>query len=47
MLGMHVYLYGAFIDNREEYGSCTSSYNHSFKDNVDYDGILEFMSQSE
>jgi hypothetical protein len=47
MLGMHVDSDGAFIDNREEYGSSTSSSNHSSKDNVDFDGISESMSQSE
>ena len=45
MLGIHVDLNGAFIDNREEYGS--SSSKHSSQDNVDSDGILETMSQSE
>ena len=39
MLGMHVDSYGAFIDNREEYGSSTSSFNHSSENNVDFDGI--------
>jgi hypothetical protein len=39
MLGMHVDSNGAFIDNGEEYGSSTSSSNHSFEDNVDSDGI--------
>jgi hypothetical protein len=47
MLGMHVELDGMFIDNREEYGSYTSSSNHSSKDNVDSDGISKTMSQSE
>jgi hypothetical protein len=49
MLGMHVESYGAFIDNREEYVSSTStsSSNHSFEDNVNSDGISETMSQSE
>jgi hypothetical protein len=47
MLGMHVDSDCAFIDNREEYGSSTSSYNHSSEDNVDSDGISETMSQSE
>jgi hypothetical protein len=47
MLGMHVYSYGAFIDNREEYGSYTLSSNHSSKDNVEFDGISETMIQSE
>jgi hypothetical protein len=47
MLGMHVDSDGAFIDNREEYGSSTSSSNHSSEDNVDSDGISETMSQSE
>jgi hypothetical protein len=39
MLGMHVDSDGAFIDNREEYGSSTSSSKHSSEDNVDSDGI--------
>ena len=47
MLGMHVESDGMFIDNREEYGSYTSSSNHSSKDNVDFDGISETTSQSE
>jgi hypothetical protein len=47
MLGMHVDSDGAFIDNREEYGSSTSSSNHSFGENVDCNGISETMSQSE
>jgi hypothetical protein len=47
ILGMHVDLDGAFIDNREEYGSYTSSSNHSCEDNVDSDGISKSMSQSE
>ena len=47
MLGMHVDSDGAFIDNREEYGSYTSSSNHSSEDNVDSNGISENTSQSE
>jgi hypothetical protein len=47
MLGMHVDSDGAFINNREKYGSSTSSSNHSYEDNIDFDGILESMSQSE
>jgi hypothetical protein len=46
MLGMHLDSYGAFIDNREEYGSSTSSSKHSSEDNVDSDGVSETMSQS-
>jgi len=46
-LGMHVDLDGAFINNREEYGSSTSSSNHSSEDNVDSDGISETISRSE
>jgi hypothetical protein len=46
MLGMHVDSDGAFIENREEYGSSTSSSNHSYEDNVDFGGISETMSQS-
>ena len=47
MLGMHANSNGAFIDNREEYGSSTSSSNHSSEDNVDSDGISETMNQFE
>jgi hypothetical protein len=47
MLGMHVDSDGAFIDNREKYGSFTSLSYHSFEDNVDFNGISETMSQSE
>ena len=47
MLGMHVDSDGAFIDNTKEYRSSTSSSNHSFEDNVDFDGISKTMSQSE
>jgi hypothetical protein len=46
MLGMHVDSYGAFTDNREEYGVSTYSSKHSSKDYVDSDGISETMSQS-
>ena len=44
---MHVDLDGAFIDNIEEYGSSTSSSNHSSEGNVESDGISETMSQYE
>jgi hypothetical protein len=47
MLGMHVDSDASFIDNIEEYGSSTSSSNHSSEDNVDSDGISETMNQSE
>jgi len=47
MGGIHVDTNGGFIDNREEYGSSTSSSNHSSEDNVDSDGMLESMSQFE
>jgi hypothetical protein len=47
MLGMHVDSDGAFINNREEYGSSTSSSKHSSEDNVDSDGISETISQTE
>jgi hypothetical protein len=47
MLFMHVDSDGAFIDNGEDYGSSTYSSNHSYEENVDSDGILETMSQSE
>jgi hypothetical protein len=45
MLGIHVDSDGAFIDNKEEYGSSTSSSNHSFEDYADSNGISESMSQ--
>ena len=38
---------GARIDNREDYGSSTSLFNHSSKDNVHFDGVAESMSQFE
>ena len=44
---MDVDLDGACIDNREKYGSSTSSSNHSFEENVNFDGISEYISQSE
>jgi hypothetical protein len=47
MLGIHVDSNGALIDNREEYGSSTSSSNHSFEDNVDSNGVPKSMSQFE
>jgi hypothetical protein len=47
MVGMHVDSDGAFIDNREYYGSSISSSNHSSKDNVESDGISESMSHFE
>ena len=47
MLSMHVDSNGAFIDNREDYGSSKSSSKHSSEDNVDSDGISKTMSQSE
>jgi hypothetical protein len=47
MLGMHVDSDGAFIHNKEEYGSSTSSSNYLSENNVDSDGISESMSQFE
>ena len=47
MLGMHVDSDGEFIDNIEEYGSSTSSSNHSSEDNIDSNVISESMSQFE
>jgi hypothetical protein len=47
MLVMHVDSDGAFIKNREDYGSSTSSSTHSYEDNVESNGISESMSQSE
>lgn len=39
MLGIHEDLDGAIINNKEEYGSwSTSSSNHSTKDIADFDG---------
>ena len=45
MLGMYVDSDGAFIDNREEYGSSTSSSNHSYEDNVDSDDVSKSMDE--
>ena len=45
MLGIHVDSDGAIIDNREEYGSSTSSSNHSSEDNIDSDGVSESMDE--
>ena len=43
MLGIHEDSYGALIDRREEYGSSTSSPNHSSEEKVVYDGVSESM----
>jgi hypothetical protein len=45
MLGIHADSDGALIDNREEYGSSTSSSSHSSEDNVDSDGVSESMDE--
>ena len=44
MVGMHVDSDGALVDEREEYGSSSSS--HSSED-VDYDGVPEPMADFE
>ena len=43
MMGIDVDSDGAPIDNREEYGSSTSSSSPSSTENVDFDGVLESM----
>ena len=43
MMGIDVDSNGLPIDNREEYGSSTSSSNPSSAENVDFDGVLESM----
>ena len=47
MMGIDVDLDGAPIDNREEYGSSTSSSSPSFAENVDYDGVSNSMDEFE
>ena len=47
MMGIDVDLDGAPIDNREEYGSSTYSYNSSFAKNVYFDGVSESMDEFE
>ena len=43
MMGIDVDSHGAPIDDRDEYGSSTSSYDHSSKQNVVSDGVSESM----
>ena len=47
MMGIDVDSDGAPIDNREEYGSSTSSSSPSSKDNVDSNGVAESGSEIE
>ena len=46
MLGMHVDLDGALVDEREEYGTSSSASSHSSED-VNCDGVQENMSDFE
>ena len=46
MMGMHVDSDGALVDEREEYGSSSSTSSHSSED-VDYDGVPEPMADFE
>ena len=43
MMGIDVDSNGAPIDNKEEYGSSTSSSSSSSVENVNFDGVLESM----
>ena len=47
MMGIDVDSDGAPIDNREEYGSSTSSLSPSSAENVDSDGVSESMDEFE
>ena len=47
MMGINVDSDGAPIDNREEYGSSTSSSNPSSAENVDSDGVSDSMDEFE
>ena len=47
MMGIDVDSDGAPIDNREEYGSSTSSSSPSSTENVDSDGVSESMDEFE
>ena len=46
MVGMHVDSDGALVDEREEYGTCSSASSHSSED-VNSDGVQENMSDFE
>jgi len=46
MVGMHVDLDGALVDEREEYETSSSASNHSSED-VNSDGVYEHMSDFE
>ena len=46
MVGMHVDLDGALVDEREEYGTSSSASSHSSED-VNSDGVQENMSDFE
>ena len=46
MVGMHVGSDGALVDGREEYGTSSSTSNHSSED-VNFDGVQENMSDFE
>ena len=46
VLGMHVDLDGALVDEREEYGTSLSASSHSYED-VNSDGVQENMSDFE
>ena len=43
MLGINEYLDNALIASIDEYGSSTSSSNHSFEENVVSNGVPESM----
>ena len=43
MLGIHENSGGALIDSREEYMSSTSSYDHSYEQNVVSDCVSKSM----
>ena len=45
MMGIDVDSNGLPIDNREEYGSSTSSSNPSSAENVDFDGVSVSMDE--
>ena len=47
MMGIDVDSDGAPIDNREEYGSTTSSFTPSSVESVDFDWVLESMEEFE
>ena len=47
MMGINVDSDGAPIDNREEYGSSTSSSSPSSAENVDSDGVSNSMDEFE